>query len=69
MLCNTKDCEWNGELAQHQTFVREGRTFCGLCSQPASEKVVRRDEEAEDQPELAAEAEQEWSDDAELEEF
>ena len=60
MICNTKGCEWEGEVEQHQTFVRDGKSHCGLCSQPVSDGVLRRDEEAEEQPALAAEAEEEW---------
>lgn len=67
MFCNTENCQWRGELTAVRSFQKEGITYCGLCTQPASEtgQVTRRDVDAESQDELVEDAAREFQADAE----
>jgi len=65
MNCTTEDCTWRGELTSQRIAMIGSAVHCGLCRQPASPEdsspvEVRRDEDAENQEELAASAAEEF---------
>lgn len=64
MNCTTETCEWRGPLTPQRRYDDEdGGARCGLCKQPASETVVRRDVDIVDQPGEVARADREFTND------